>query len=313
MIKHSTCCIPKNLEPLSRTGQIDFPNVTEAEINDKSKDDLLSKGIVVIQTGWFILQCIARGTERLPITELEIVTLAFAALNFVTYGLWWKKPMNVGCAIPVRWKPISHRGRVVPARVAEVEAEAVDLGRGEGENDVFARIVIRHQEEEALGTGGPIWQRVWRVFKLGIWKPIAPFYEMGFADSPMKFGAKRVPTFYAGKLTESEAWSAHLAAAVVAVIFGGIHLIAWSNQFPSLQERALWRISSIAITCLPALMLLVAAKVPSASWAYVIIVICSVLYILARVALLIMPFTSLRSPPPDTYRTVIWTNMIPHI
>jgi hypothetical protein len=79
---------PEEIQQLSQNGEIDFPRITENEIQDKSKGDGLSKGLVIVQTGWFLLQCITRGVERLPITELEIVTLAFAALNFVTYGLW---------------------------------------------------------------------------------------------------------------------------------------------------------------------------------------------------------------------------------
>ncbi|KAF8641438.1 hypothetical protein AX16_009951 [Volvariella volvacea WC 439] len=31
---------------------------------------------------------------RAVITELELVTLAFATLNFITYFLWWSKPLN---------------------------------------------------------------------------------------------------------------------------------------------------------------------------------------------------------------------------
>jgi len=39
--------------------------------------------------------------KHVHLTELELVTLAFAALNFVTYGLWWNKPLNVQCPVCV--------------------------------------------------------------------------------------------------------------------------------------------------------------------------------------------------------------------
>jgi hypothetical protein len=35
-------------------------------------------------------------------TELEILTLAFAVLNFATYGLWWNKPLDVQVPFLVR-------------------------------------------------------------------------------------------------------------------------------------------------------------------------------------------------------------------
>ncbi|TDL15009.1 hypothetical protein BD410DRAFT_733312 [Rickenella mellea] len=92
---------PEELDELFEQGKIEFPDITKREIEDKSKGDAISKGFVIVQAGWFLLQCIARGAERLPITELEIVTLAFAVLNLVTYALWWKKPQNVQCSFPV--------------------------------------------------------------------------------------------------------------------------------------------------------------------------------------------------------------------
>ncbi|TFK70479.1 hypothetical protein BDN72DRAFT_722282, partial [Pluteus cervinus] len=62
------------------------------QVQDRSKGDFLSKGLVTLQTSWFTLECIARFQRHLPITELEVVTLAFAVLNIITYGFWWDKP-----------------------------------------------------------------------------------------------------------------------------------------------------------------------------------------------------------------------------
>src|SRR3984885_9072228 len=101
---------PDLLESLSDAGKIDFPGITENEMQDRSKGDGLTKGLVVIHTSWFILQCIARGVTHLPITEFEIMTLAFAVLNLVTYGLWWHKPLNVHCPVYVLPKENSSNG-----------------------------------------------------------------------------------------------------------------------------------------------------------------------------------------------------------
>lgn len=90
---------PDELGRLSRGGEVDHPMTREKEIKDRSKGDMLSKRLVILQTTWFILQSIARGVERLPITELELVTLGFATLNIATYALWWNKPLNVECPI----------------------------------------------------------------------------------------------------------------------------------------------------------------------------------------------------------------------
>jgi len=59
-----------------RSSKYIFTMPTTEEIGDKGKSDGLAKAIVIVQTLWFVLQCIARGVRGLPITELEIVTLA---------------------------------------------------------------------------------------------------------------------------------------------------------------------------------------------------------------------------------------------
>ena len=91
----------KDLEALARAGRIDWPNITEQEIKDRSKGDYLSKGIVVLQTTWFTVQFFARTASRLTITELEVVTLAFSTLIGVIYYLWWDKPLDVRCSVAV--------------------------------------------------------------------------------------------------------------------------------------------------------------------------------------------------------------------
>lgn len=86
---------------LIRLNAVDPPDVTEEEISDKSKGDLLTKLLVVLQTTWFAVQCVARWMVHLPVTELEIMTFSFAVLNFITYALWWQKPLSVGVGIRI--------------------------------------------------------------------------------------------------------------------------------------------------------------------------------------------------------------------
>ena len=91
----------EHMERLLKEGRILFPDISEDEIQDRSKGDGISKFLVIVQTSWFIAQCITRGVEGLITTELELVTLAFAVLNGAMYFLWWKKPLNIGLAVPV--------------------------------------------------------------------------------------------------------------------------------------------------------------------------------------------------------------------
>src|SRR6266545_248598 len=111
--------------------------ISEEDIKDRSKGDFLSKLIAIVQTTWFILQCVARGQQRLALTELELVTLALASLNAITYTFWWHKPLGVQ----------------EPMRIYfETEAPADELERAEtdGSPEISAYYVIS-KVGEAVG------------------------------------------------------------------------------------------------------------------------------------------------------------------
>jgi hypothetical protein len=91
----------EKFQELVESGQLAFPKVSEKEIMDRSKAGAFSKGVVLPQTLWFIAQCGARGAQHLPLTQLELATLAFASLNSIMYFFWWYKPLDVQCAIRI--------------------------------------------------------------------------------------------------------------------------------------------------------------------------------------------------------------------
>ena len=46
-------------------------------------------------------QCLARRTQNLDLTLVELLTLSLAVLNGVMYFLWWHKPLDVRCPVHV--------------------------------------------------------------------------------------------------------------------------------------------------------------------------------------------------------------------
>jgi hypothetical protein len=153
--------------------------------------------------------------------------------------------------------------------------------------------------------------------------PIQVFICIGIGDD-FEPESKRVPTFYAGKLGDDEVRYTYIAGGLVAMIFGAVHCIAWSFQYPSYTEQMLWRLSSIAIVCLP-VFYLVMWTVPLVSWDIanspewlryllaIIAIIVAFLYGLARAMLLVLALMSFRSLPAGAYQTVSWTTYIPHV
>ncbi|KAF9447170.1 hypothetical protein P691DRAFT_761010 [Macrolepiota fuliginosa MF-IS2] len=99
-------------------------DMSEEEINDKSKGDFLTGLLVVLQMAWFIFQCLARWIAHLPVTNLEVITLASTFLNIITYALWWNKPQNMRMAISV------HLHAPIPRVVVESKVDSA-IGKEE--------------------------------------------------------------------------------------------------------------------------------------------------------------------------------------
>ncbi|KAI0059851.1 hypothetical protein BV25DRAFT_1918218 [Artomyces pyxidatus] len=245
---------------------------TDEEIRNWSQSDVLSKTLAVVQTLWFIVQAIARGIEGLSITQLEIMTLAYTTITVAMYVVWWDKPQNVGG----------------PFRVAVKELPRPDLS---------------------------VFQEEWN-FRI--------FYAIaGWQDSDIDLRKERcAPTFYGGsRINDNNPIIADIVALCAAMVFGAVHCAAWHYAFPSHAEKIIWRVSSLAIVALPAGMLvpvlvMLADKLPE--WVILqqalafLFALCAPLYIAARLLLLALSFSTLRSLPPDAYRAVQWTLRIPH-
>ena len=92
---------PERFSELLADKKIEFPTITEKEIEDRSKGDGFSETIALGLTLWFVAQCLARWAQHLDLTPFELLTLAFAVINGVMYFFWWHKPRNVHCPVRV--------------------------------------------------------------------------------------------------------------------------------------------------------------------------------------------------------------------
>lgn len=78
-----------------------LPDISVAEIDDKSKSDGLMRLITVFQILWLCIQVIARAVQGLAVTQLEISTVAFAFCAVIMYGLCWTKPKGVEVPVTI--------------------------------------------------------------------------------------------------------------------------------------------------------------------------------------------------------------------
>jgi len=367
---------PIELESLSEAGKIEWPSITEEEIQDRSKGDYLSKGIVLVQTSWFIAQCIVRGAYKLEVTELEVATLAFAAMTGVTYYLWWNKPLDVRCSVPVYLlkdeKEKGHSQRILsvsptvnpvsvsPPISCDLNSNHVDSKSSKSEETQILQVTShpRPNPQEpitsnsphhiASGTPEPKVTRI-RQFSAFIQRqrqkhgivlglayvfllyPFVAFFrtfgDVWVSETLHDSVPLRVPTFYAPKYTSYS--SAFIVGAIqcVAVVFGGIHCVAWSFHFPSLQEKLAWRISAASVTGLPILVmastLLVTPNNDVENWSNLsrflnalwmpTATVIIVLYVIARIILLVLPCIALRALHPTAFVEIEWAALFPHI
>jgi hypothetical protein len=75
---------PLDFEDLS-TRTLVYLAPSDTELKDKGKADVLAKVIALIQTLWFVAQCIGRRVEHLPLTDIEVVTVAYTTVNVFIY------------------------------------------------------------------------------------------------------------------------------------------------------------------------------------------------------------------------------------
>lgn len=72
-----------------------LPHLTEDEISDRSKGDVLFKLLALLQVSWMVIQIISRATLHVSSTPLEVMTLSYTACAFITYLLLLNHPQDI--------------------------------------------------------------------------------------------------------------------------------------------------------------------------------------------------------------------------
>ncbi|KJA19237.1 hypothetical protein HYPSUDRAFT_56768 [Hypholoma sublateritium FD-334 SS-4] len=256
---------------------IDIPRITSAEVQDRSKGDFISKGVVIVHTTWFVVECIARWRENLPLSELEVVTLGFALLNAITYGLWWNKPQNVMTAILIESKISTEPEANVQAPQPTDATDETPVDQSDEKTQFISEVkeptehtievFERPVQKKTLNEHPSLIDRVSRKppqffrskWTSWIWYSLVttplgiiatllhPFIKMMHVENEIRSGALRVPMFYSGHVSpENELQVVQIVAPGIAgALFGAVHLIPWSFKFASRTEQILWRVSAL--------------------------------------------------------------------
>jgi hypothetical protein len=296
--------LPDKLHSLIRDGFIDAPALTARQIHDRSKGNVISKGLVIFQGSWFVLQLLSRAIYHLEITHIEVATLAFSILNFFTYGLWWNKPLNVQCPHPVYWKSTKSNleisfPRYVCTLVIFTAADCAPHSVSEDDNPLVSSEVV-------------------------VLFMIDSYLRMLGADtmSPEKLQAPMFDAFNGIRLKPWESNVLTFVGFTLATVFSGIHCAASFHAFPTYLEQVLWCTSAFIALCTPLIGFMVASvlfrsgieQIGSESVKFTIFMrACIGLYHIACNLLLILMFTTLRDLPSSAYKAVSWSTVVPHL
>nr|OQO26896.1 hypothetical protein B0A51_08349 [Rachicladosporium sp. CCFEE 5018] len=68
--------------------------LSDDEIADRSKSDVFTKTVILIQVCYFCITLFTRWSKQLPVTPLEVATIAYAACSVFSYGLFLYKPQG---------------------------------------------------------------------------------------------------------------------------------------------------------------------------------------------------------------------------
>jgi hypothetical protein len=388
---------PRGALLLARCGYL--PEVKPQDIKDKSKADGLAKSLVLLQATWMVFQTIGRVAQGLPVSLLEVNTVAHVFCAFVVYILWWQKPRDVRepTVLAGEWAEqlaafmymssrISAGGshgilpsrskcepeicrydyhigpRECPSRASNVGADdgdsgvsavnagetaALRLGSGAGSSGYFAphpsveashgnrsdidctaqqaRLYLaakavqrfpavreRFTMHEALDTAGPC-------------RLTCPAEQL-IVDCAPDWPSDYLFPGLQGEVMGMVLWFASMA-------YGGIHLAAWHDQFPSYVETVLWRFSAVFISGSGFFWFALNVFAHYSPWAslwwdrfyamkshiiqYILLgagaTICGSTYIFSRIFLVMDGLASLRSAPPATYDTPDWSVIVPHL
>lgn len=98
---HSTIAITtRQFSYLRRSGLMESTlAISEEDIKDKSKTDYFTKGLAIVQISSLILSLVQRSARHLAISQLEIITVAFAVCATGMYSFAWNKPQGVITAL----------------------------------------------------------------------------------------------------------------------------------------------------------------------------------------------------------------------
>lgn len=200
----------KHIIWLMSRGYIEFPTISDEELLDKSKEDTVAKLITCFKVGYLIVQCIARGIQKLPVMTIELSTVAIVVCSILMSICWMSKPQDVRYPI---------------------------------------RINMPMTLDQVLREAGPVAARPYRQTPLDFVDDLTPSWALNiqpFIKLPVGSHERPLPRIGDSLLPWLETLES-LYLCLATVVYASVHLTGWNFKFPSRVEQILWRVSSLIL------------------------------------------------------------------
>lgn len=314
--RESTRTFPINAKQLLwlvKEGHVDYPNFSAKEVWDKSKADGFQKLFTCVQTGWFIVQCLGRAIQRLPITTMELTTLCFVFCTLVMYYQWANKPLDVESPTIIE----------STESIDQILVQAGDI----------AKHPYRQTPLDFIDDQSPSWlTEVQPHLRFRRGPPERPLPRLTNDRFPVIGASVDAILFFFFSMT-----------------YCSLHFIGWNFDFPSQTELVLWRASSIIIVSSAMILWLceiyqdgvrlgrwdrwrrrifpteaeIGNRRQSTTqdrekvmfipcWEVIVMLPVTIMYSLARSYIVVEIFVSQRSLPARAFDTVDWSRYFPH-
>ncbi|KAJ5633073.1 hypothetical protein N7490_009412 [Penicillium lividum] len=195
---------------------IDYPNLEQDDIKDRSKSDGLARLIAIAQGLWFFVNCMVRFAQGIFVTTLELTTISFILVFLVTSYSWYHKPMDVN-------RPITLK---LNTPLDEIRSA---YGQAPGSKWYITPLDFLTRDEWFLS-------RFWKYYTQILHHMHIPLFTR----------PKRRPyDFVPSHDIKNMDIRAEVICGPIILLFSAMFLIAWNFHFPTPTEQLLWRIASV--------------------------------------------------------------------
>ncbi len=206
---------------------VDYPTLSEQDIDDKNKVDILLRLISVGQVVWFSVTVIARGAQGLVITGMELTTAAFILCSLGTTYCWWNKGADV--AVPGMLNTTTTMVKILKEG-------------GEAAAGPYHRTPLDFISREEWH-----WSLYWTHW-------INILRKMHIVFAPRALPHDRIENTI---WRDFKARGSLPAFILITLAYSAIFITGWNDHFRTKSEQVLWRISSLSIMATIALYFIV--------------------------------------------------------